>query len=80
MKKVDRIMIRALKGAPLSCYFLLKLCDRPLSEVYISENTGYSLKLVRSAMLLLRDYDLAVRDNDNNWQLAEKANLLNAKD
>lgn len=76
MKRVDQIMIRALKGAPLSCYFLLKLCDRPLSEIYISENTGYSSKLVRSAMLLLRDYELAVLDKDNNWQLAEKANLL----
>lgn len=76
-KIFDLMMVRALKGAPLSCYIFLKMENRPLTSGDLVEGTGYSPRKVAQAMMLLQEYELVKIDQEKKWQLAERANFLN---
>lgn len=69
-------MIRALKGAPLSCLMILALSGQPLSAQYLERTSGYSDKTVNSALLLLEDFKLVSRNGRYNWQITAGAKQL----
>ena len=62
-------MVRTLKGAPLSCLILLAMSGQPVSAQYLERKSGYSDKVVNSALLLLQDYGLISRNERYAWQI-----------
>lgn len=69
-------MIRALKGAPLSCLMILALSGQPLNAQYLERTSGYSDKTVNSALLLLEEYGLVSRNGRFTWQITDGARQL----
>lgn len=64
-------MLRALKGAPLSCFYALALANQPLGIMYLCEVTGYTDKPIRSALHVLAELGMAVQTGrTESWQLA----------
>jgi hypothetical protein len=70
-------MVRTLKGAPLSCLFVLHLVNQPVTGKFLCRHTGYSDHSITDALALLEDYRLATCDTHrSNWRLTNGARQL----
>lgn len=69
-------MVRELKGAPISCLFLLFLASMPVSNEWLCMMSGYSDKTISHALSLLSspEYQIASRTG-RGWILAKGLQL-----
>lgn len=68
--------VRALKGAPLSCFVLLTMQGNPVMASWLESMSGYSDKSVQSALTVLLEYGLVTRNGRYEWQIAEGVRQL----
>lgn len=69
--EINQMMIRGLKGAPISCLMAMLVVRRVMNMAEMVRVTGYSDKSVNDALLLLVDFGLATRNGRYGWQLAD---------
>jgi len=69
--EINQMMIRGLKGAPISCLMAMLLVRRVMNMAELVRVTGYSDKSVNDALLILVDFGLATRNGRYGWQLAD---------
>jgi hypothetical protein len=71
------LMVRTLKGAPISCLVAMALAKQSVSHAWLCRHTGYSCHAVTDALALLEDYQLATWSrNRTNWRLTHGAKQL----
>jgi hypothetical protein len=71
------LMVRTLKGAPISCLVAMALAKQSVSHAWLCRHTGYSSHAVTTALALLEDYQLATWSrNRTNWRLTHGAKQL----
>jgi hypothetical protein len=73
------ILLRTLRGAPLSCLVLLRLENRPIDESYLEMGTGYDRETIHEAIQYLNRYDFILSRDGVNWISTKKAEQINAK-
>lgn len=69
----DVMLVRTLKGAPLSVFILLSIARQPLGAQYLEENSGYTTKSVNAALHILKQYGLITRNSRYAWQITRNA-------
>lgn len=70
-------LVRALRGAPLTCLFALSLAGEPAQVRRVCEMTGYSHKTAAAALQALAELGLAAHDGQHSqWRLAPPAGDL----
>jgi hypothetical protein len=71
------LLLRALKGAPLSTFVALAILHRPVGVMQISDATGYYKTAVSQALRVLADLGLACQvARFNAWQLTDQGQQL----
>lgn len=68
--KFTASMVRGLKGAPISVLVLLALQNQPVGQEYLQRMSGYSDKIVESALLTLLEFGYVVRLARFEWRIA----------
>lgn len=64
------MLSNTLKGAPLSCLFVLLLLKRPAGVIELSALTGYSRDTIKDGLRKLKSLDLATTTSRyHGWQL-----------
>lgn len=72
-----KLLVRMLKGAPLSCLFALALADGPVQVSWLCRMTGYSPHPVTEALKILAETGLAQPGKQrSNWQITPQAREL----
>jgi len=69
--QVTPMMIRGLKGAPISCLLAFIVMRQVLNTQELVRTTGYSDKSVADALAVLSDFGLITRNGRYGWQLAD---------
>lgn len=69
-------MVRELRGAPLSCLILMALAGQAVSAQYLERQSGYSDKVVNSALLYLQDNGYITRNERYAWRIAINVHQL----
>lgn len=69
-------MVRELKGAPLSCLILMALAGQAVSAQFLERQSGYSDKIVNSALLYLQDNGYITRNERYAWRIAINVHQL----
>lgn len=71
------VLMRALKGAPLSCLVLMLMHRRPLGAKVLAQRTAYHINTVETALSTLAGLGLAVKTGRfESWQLTDKGRQL----
>lgn len=71
------LLLRALKGAPLSTFIALAVLRQPVGVMQISDATGYYKTAVSQALRVLADLGLACQiARFNSWQLTDMGQQL----
>jgi predicted transcriptional regulator len=70
------MMVRSLKGAPLSVLVIMMLNPQPITVLFLERSTGYTDETIRKALQLLEEYQLITHNNRYSWQLASGAMQL----
>jgi hypothetical protein len=70
------LMVRALKGAPISILVILMIEQKACSQEYLRRCSGYSDENIHDAMLLLKEHDLVVQVGRYEWSLTAGAKQL----
>lgn len=71
------LLVRALKGAPLSVYMVLLVMRQPASAEYLAMYTDYSPNVVAQALTYLTDTGLVRRNGrTSGWMLVDGATQL----
>ena len=69
-----QLLVRTLKGAPLSCLMVLALADGPVEVGRLSMLTGYSYHPVTEALKMLAEIGLARSGKQrSDWQITPNA-------
>ena len=61
------LLLRTLRGAPLSCLFALETIRIPMSLKLLSRILDYSVEETEDALELLRDMGSIVQGPDEKW-------------
>lgn len=71
-------LVRALKGAPLSCLFAMMIANQPVTEQWLCSITGYTDKSISSALTSLKEFHLAAQPAGDRhpWILTQDAQQL----
>jgi biotin operon repressor len=76
MKMLNVVMVRALRGAPLSCLVALALSNNPVGCAWLTRVTGYSDKPISEALKTLREFGLVdCNGRYDGWRLVESVQL-----
>src|SRR5437763_1216417 len=69
--------LRALKGAPLSCLIAMHIAAQPVGANWLSAITGYAHQAITKALIVLREFQLAVETSRfNGWTLTPHGQQL----
>jgi len=66
------ILLKVLKGAPLSCLAAMHLRAIPVTSAWLTRATGYPPESISQALEILSDYNLVSRVQRGKWQLNKK--------
>ena len=66
-KREHLIILRLLKGAPLSVLYALQVWDQPMEVSFLYLLVDYSQEEVASGLLLLKTLGLAAMCRDGTW-------------
>jgi hypothetical protein len=69
------VLLRQLKGAPLSCLFALAIEKKPVTQSWLVAMTGYDAKTVRNGLIVLTTFNYAIRIGGHSWQIASSFQL-----
>lgn len=64
------VLLRQLKGSPLSSLLALAIVRQPVNQVWIESVTGYDADTVRKGLRVLTEFGYAVRMAGQSWQIA----------
>ena len=72
MQEINTVMVRALRGAPISCLIAIALARQPVGNQWLTRVTGYSDKPISEAMKTLKEFGLVVTNGRyDSWRLAD---------
>lgn len=82
MKNSDQLLrvVRELKGAPLSIWFVLQIVRQPCKQEYLERKSGYTDKPVSQALQYLKEIGLVVYLPLAGWMLSSQAPRLSGLD
>jgi hypothetical protein len=76
MIQLTATMIRTLKGCPISVVIALMVNRAPATAQWLERTTGYSDKVVLSALQFLQENQFITRNGRYTWQLADGVEQL----
>ena len=74
--QLTTMMLRTLKGAPLSVLMALALSRQPVGAKWICRQTGYAIDTVHESLLFLEENQFATRNGRYAWQIANGVEQL----
>ena len=65
--KKEILLLRTLKGAPMSILFAFQIINQPLDIPLLSLATGYSVDEILTALLTLREMGVVMEHPGGRW-------------
>ena len=77
MQQNPLTLLRALKGAPMSCLVAMQIAQQPVGAAWLESATGYSNQAITKALQVLRELQVATQvGRFDGWVLLEQGQQL----